>query len=67
MANAVAHQFGWILLEVPSGIEPREVCAPTPQSRVEPRNLLAEGDTRFPPDERSDFVANALHRPALKG
>jgi hypothetical protein len=49
--------------EVPSGVEPREVRAPTPQNRIEPRGLLAQLDSRFPPDEDPDFVPDALHRP----
>src|SRR5260221_11284521 len=48
--------------EVSSGVEPGEVRTPTPQDRVEPRSLLAYRDSRFPPDEHSDFVPNTLHR-----
>jgi hypothetical protein len=50
--------------EVPSGIEPGEVGAPPAKNRVEPCSLLAQSDPRFPPDQRSDFVPNTLHRAA---
>ena len=34
--------------EVPSSVKPGEVRAPAPQDRLDPRNLLAERDPRFP-------------------